>query len=291
MAIPDFQSCMLPILELLKDGSEHSLSECVELIETRFDLSDEDKTARNDSGQRTVYNRTAWACTYLKRYGLLSSPRRGNYVITEKGIDILDTSPSRLTKRMFSGNPDDPPDSEPDYPARPPDEVMGVLANELYEQLAIDILDLIYSNPPAFFEKLVIDLLLKLGYGGFDGAGQTVGKSGDGGIDGVIKQDILGLDSIYIQAKRWDRDKTVGRPEIQKFVGALAGKNANKGVFITTSKYAENAIKYAENLPNSKLVLIDGIELTRLMIKHDLGVSINRVYYIKRIDSDYFETI
>jgi restriction system protein len=282
---------MLPILKLLSDRSERSLSEFVEMIEKDFNLTDEEKATRNDSGQRTVYNRTAWACTYLKRYGLLQSPRRGFYSITDKGIGILNTSPTKITKRMLNGSQDTPPDIEPDDLVRPPDEVISELTNELNEQLADDILDLIYNNSPAFFEKLVIDLLLNMGYGGFDGSGQTLGQSGDGGVDGIIKQDILGLDSIYIQAKRWDRDKTVGRPEIQKFVGALAGKNASKGIFITTSRYAENAKKYAENLPNSKLVLIDGIELTRLMIEYDLGVSVTRSYHIKRIDSDYFESI
>jgi restriction system protein len=290
MAIPDFQSCMLPILKLLSDRNERSLSEFVEMIEKEFDLTDEEKAVRNDSGQRTIYNRTAWACTYLKRYGLLQSPKRGSYTITDKGIEILNTSPSKITKKLLIGSQDESPDIENDDLVRPPDEIISELTNELNNQLANDILDLIYVNSPAFFEKLVIDLLISMGYGGFDGSGQTVGQSGDGGIDGIIKQDVLGLDSIYIQAKRWDREKTVGRPEIQKFVGALAGQNASKGVFITTSKYAENAKRYAENLPNSKLVLIDGIELTRLMIEYDLGVSVTRAYHIKRIDSDYFES-
>jgi restriction system protein len=291
MGIPDFQSCMLPILKLLSDRNEHSLSDCVAMIEGEFNLSDKDKAVLNDSGQRTVYNRTAWACTYLKRYGLLQNPRRGHYAITDKGIDILNSSPHKITKKMLCANTEETVETETDNFIKPPDEVIGTLINELYGQLANDILDLIYNNPPAFFEKLVVDLLLKMGYGGFEGAGQITAQTGDGGIDGIIKQDILGLDTIYVQAKRWDKDKTVGRPEIQKFVGALAGKNANKGVFITTSKYADNAIIYAENLPNNKVILIDGIELTKLMIKYDLGVSVSNTYYIKRIDSDYFENV
>ena len=255
MAIPDFQTIMLPVLSLLGDRADHSLSECVEMIENKFNLTDEDKSVVNESGQRTVYNRTAWATTYLKRFGLLSSVGRGRYTITEKGLEVLSTQPTKLTKKMLTGNNNtgtthqQTVETDEDFISEhSPDETIGVLIEELNIQLADDVLDLIYANSPAFFEKLVVDLLLKMGYGGFEGAGQATGQTGDGGIDGVIKQDILGLDSIYIQAKRWDRDATVGRPEIQRFVGALAGRNANKGIFITSSKFSSTAIVHSDRL-------------------------------------------
>jgi len=284
---------MLPILKMLSDKKEHSISEYVGIIETKFNLTDKEKAARLGGGQRIVYNRVSWGVSYLKRYGLIIIPRRGYSLITEKGIELLNSSPDKITIRMLRNISENTSEAEmetEDFP-KPPDEVIGVLINDLNEQLASDILDLIYTNSPFFFEKLVIDLLLKMGYGGIESTGLTTAQTGDGGIDGVIKQDVLGLDSIYIQAKRWERDRAVGRPDIQKFVGALAGKNASKGVFITTSKYSESAVNYAENLPNNKVILIDGMELTKLMIKYDLAVSVSDTYHIKKIDSDYFENI
>jgi len=166
---------------------------------------------------------------------------------------------------------------------------MGSLAKQLDLQLAEDILDTIYSNTSTFFENLVVDLLLKMGYGGIEGKGIVTRKSGDGGIDGIITQDELGLESIYIQAKRWDRSIAVSRPEIQKFAGALLGEGAVKGVFISTASFSKGAIEYAKVVPNAKIILIDGIKLAKLMIKHDLGVSTSNVIHIKKIDSDYFE--
>jgi restriction system protein len=172
---------------------------------------------------------------------------------------------------------------------RTPEEIMGVLSEQLNLQLAKDILDEITGNTSDFFESLVVDLLLKMGYGGLEGSGEVTKKTGDGGIDGIIKQDELGLDSIYIQAKKWDKDSTVSRPELQKFAGALLGEGATKGVFITTAGFSKSAIDYAKSVPNTKIILIDGLTLAKFMIKHDLSVSTSNTIRIKKIDSDYFE--
>jgi restriction system protein len=296
MAIPDFQTIMLPILRMLGDRNEHALSDCVARIEEEYKLTDEDKATLNESGQRTIYNRTAWACTYLKRFGLLQAPRRGYYAITSKGEDVLGLPLKKITKKMLTENDfsedtakNVESENEAIFSQNPPNEIIGTLINEINEQLANDILELIYKNPSTFFEKLVVDLLLKMGYGGFDNSGQVTGQTRDGGIDGIVKQDILGLDSIYVQAKCWDKEKAVDRPEVHKFVGALAGANASKGVFITTSYFSSGALKYVEKISTAKVILINGAELAMLMIKYNLGVSIGDTYYIKRIDSDYFE--
>jgi len=170
-----------------------------------------------------------------------------------------------------------------------PEEIMGALAAQLVVQLADELLDAICGNSPTFFEILVVDLLLKMGYGGLEGSADVTKRTGDGGIDGIIKQDELGLDLIYIQAKRWDRNASVSRPEIQKFAGALLGVGATKGVFITTANFAKPALEYAKSVPNAKIILIDGFMLARLMIKHDLGVGTSNTILIKKIDSDYFD--
>lgn len=304
MGIPTFQEAMLPILKLTADGKTHSVKECVEYVEQEFNLTVGEKQERIPSGkQRTIYNRVTWAITHIKKAGLLESyKKRGSYGITEEGIRLLKESPAEINVKRLRGYasyrdfvrteeqatdillPQTLEDAD-----KTPEEIMGTLTIQLDLQLAEELQDAICHNSPTFFETLVVDLLLKMGYGGLEGSGKVTKKTGDGGIDGVIKQDELGLDLIYVQAKRWDKNSTVSRPDIQKFAGALLGEGATKGVFITTASFAKPAVDYAKSVPNAKIILIDGLTLTKLMIKHDLGVGTSNIIRIKKIDSDYFE--
>jgi restriction system protein len=304
MGIPTYQEVMLPILKLMADGQTHSVKECVEFLEQEFNLTDEEKQERVPSGkQRTIYNRVTWAITHIKKAGLLESrEKRGNYGITDEGRKLLSENPVEINiKRLrdyasyrdFVHNEEQATDNQLPQTLedtdKTPEEIMGTLAAQLDLQLADELLEAICHNTPTFFEALVVDLLLKMGYGGLEGSGEVTKKTGDGGIDGVIKQDELGLDLIYVQAKRWDKDSTVSRPDIQKFAGALLGEGATKGVFITTANFAKPAADYAKSVPNAKIILIDGLTLAKLMIKHDLGVGTSNIIHIKKIDSDYFE--
>lgn len=305
MSMPTFQEVMLPILKKYLDEQTHSVKECVAYMEQEFDLSDEERQARLPSGkQRTIYNRVMWAITHMKKAGLLESRgKRGCYSITETGKKLLSENPSEINVKVLRGyasyldfihteSKGENSTSEQtilDDSDKTPEEIIGALSEQLTLQLANDILDEICNNSPDFFEDLVVDLLLKMGYGGLEGSGEVTKRTGDGGVDGIIKQDELGLDMIYIQAKRWEKDSTVSRPEIQKFAGALLGEGATKGVFITTASFSKSAVDYASSVPNAKIILIDGLTLARFMIKHDLGVSTNNTILIKKIDSDYFE--
>ena len=304
MAIPTFQDVMLPVLKLAANGQSQSVKMTVEQIEQDFRLTDDERQHRIPSGkQRTIYNRVQWAITHLKKAGLLEShEKRGKYGITESGLELLSNNPQEInvallrryaTYRDFVNletqstvTASSPTLEDAD---KTPEEIMGVLSEQLNLQLAKDILNEICNNTPNYFEDLVVDLLLKMGYGGLEGSGEVTKRAGDGGIDGIIKQDELGLDMIYIQAKKWDKDSTISRPEIQKFAGALLGEGATKGVFITTASFSKTAMEYAKSVPNSRIILIDGLTLARFMIKHDLGVSTSNTIRIKKIDSDYFE--
>jgi restriction system protein len=303
MAIPTYQEVMLPILKFAADGATRTVKECIEHIEQAFRLSEEDKQERIPSGkQRTVYNRVTWAITHTKKAGLLESrEKRGTFGITEEGKKLLSNNPQEINVRLlrsyssyrdFVGAEEqatDQPLTTLEDTDKTPEEIMGVLSEQLNLQLANDILDEIGKNTPDFFESLVVDLLLKMGYGGLEGSGEVTKKTGDGGIDGIIKQDELGLDMIYVQAKKWDKGSVISRPEIQKFAGALLGEGATKGVFITTAVFSKSAIDYAKSVPNTKIILIDGLTLAKFMIKHDLGVSTSHTIRIKKIDSDYYE--
>lgn len=304
MAIPTFQDVMLPIMKFAENVESRSIKETIKHIEQLFNLTDEEKQERLPSGkQRTIYNRVTWAITHMKKAGLLDShDKRGIFGISESGKKVLSGNPQRVDMKLLRGYSSyrefigrDEELAETNLPEaienadKTPEEIMGSLAEQLNLQLADDLLESICNNSPTFFETLVIDLLLKMGYGGFEGAGEVTKKSGDGGIDGVIKQDELGLDMIYVQAKRWDRSTSVSRPELQKFAGALLGAGATKGVFITTATFAKPAVEYAASVPNAKIILIDGTTLAKLMIKHDLGVGTSNTIRIKKIDSDYFE--
>lgn len=300
MAIPDFQSIFMPLLKACVDGREHTAQELLPLLTRQFQLTDGELAVKLASGKVGMFeNRVGWAKFHLKQAGLLENVRRGVFRITTRGLNVLNENPQSLDMRYLKRFPEyeaftaSKPKDEikliESITANPetPDELIAGGYKQLREALAIELLERIKSISPSRFEELVVELLLKMGYGGTqEDAGRVVGKSGDGGIDGIINEDRLGLDVIYIQAKRWEAD--VGRPEIQKFVGALAGNKANKGVFITSSGFSKGAAEYASQV-NHRVVLIDGPMLAELMMDHDLGVSTKDVYTVKRLDTDYFE--
>lgn len=301
MAIPDYQTCMLPFLRFLEDGAEHTLRDAEEHLAGHFGLTPNERAELLPSGQQGIFrNRIGWARTYLKKAGLLESPRRGVFKITGQGIESLASNPARIDVKYLEqfpefiefrtlskpGNVAATPDGQPE-PQTTPEEAIELAHQGIREQLVSELLNRILSCSPTFFEQLVVELLVKMGYGGSRrDAGERVGQSGDGGIDGIIKEDRLGLDTIFIQAKRWQG--SVGRPEIQKFVGALQGQRAKKGVFITTSTYTAEAADYATRI-DTKVVLVDGQRLAELMIDFDVGVVPAATYIVKRIDLDYFE--
>ena len=301
MAIPDYQTCMLPFLRHLADGQEHSLRDAEEALAAHFRLSAAERAELLPSGQQGVFkNRIGWARTYLKKAALLASPKRAVFQITDRGLKTLSTEPVKLDVKYLEQFPEFVQFREVSKPgnasnnvveAAPatntPEEAIERAHQGLREQLMAELLNRILGCSPTFFEQLVVELLVKMGYGGSRrDAGERIGQSGDGGIDGIIKEDRLGLDTIFIQAKRWQG--SVGRPEIQKFVGALQGQRAKKGVFITTSSYTADAADYATRI-DTKVVLIDGQQLAGLMIDFDVGVASAASYVVKRIDSDYFE--
>ena len=299
MPIPDFQSIMLPLLKFAGDGQEHSLRETIEALANEFNLTEEERSELLPSGQQAIFdNRVGWARTYLKEARMLEKTRRGYYRITERGQETLRQNPSDINKAFLMQFPEfveflkrtrigsDEAEDERGNETQTPEEAIETAYQKLRQELAIEILQMIKDRPPAFFERLVIDLLVKMGYGGTrKDAGEAIGRSGDGGIDGIIKADRLGLDVVYVQAKRWE--SVVGRPEIQKFAGALQGQRARKGIFITTSNFSQEARDYADRI-DSKIVLIDGDRLAQLMIDHNVGVASMASYELKRIDSDYF---
>lgn len=299
MAIPDFQSVMLPLLKFSSDQAEHSLQDAVEFLADQFGLTLEERQELLPSGKQARFdNRVAWARSYFKQAGLVENTRRGFFKISQRGLELLKTNPEKINKKTLEQYPEflefqnvrrevqevevliDEPEKQT------PEEQLENAHKTLFDGLASEIILLVKSCSPAFFERLVVELLLAMGYGGSRAdAGRAIGQSGDGGIDGIIDEDKLGLDSIYIQAKRWEG--TVGRPEIQKFVGALKGNRAHKGVFITTSDFTKEAKDYVKNISN-KVVLINGLTLAKLMIENNVGVSIAATYQVKKIDSDYF---
>lgn len=294
MAIPDFQSIMLPLLEFLGDRQEKSNQEINDALAEVFQLTEEEINQLLPSGNQKIFaNRVAWAKAYLKRASLITSPRRGYALITDRGLTVLTENPEKLKQfpeyLAFSSLIKDGQNAiniGTNSRGTTPEETLELSFQNINETLSKELIIKIKECPPAFFEKLVIDLLLAMGYGGSrQEAGRVVGKSGDGGIDGVINEDKLGLDSIYVQAKRWEG--SVSRPTIQQFAGALAGKKAKKGIFITTSSYTKEAQEYVSTI-DSRIILIDGEYLAKLMIDHDIGVTKIRSYDLKRIDSDYF---
>lgn len=298
--IPDYQKIMLPLLRRLEDGAEHSMRELINALAVEFGLTEEERKQLLPSGVQPVFdNRVGWARTYLLKAGLLESPRRGIVKITERGRQVLAQKPEKidnnflyqfedirpfLSKNRDNVKADDPP--ELSMNATPVESIEREY-RRLREELAEELLQLVKKSSPRFFEHLVVQLLVAMGYGGsHQEAAKAIGQTRDEGIDGVINEDRLGLDVVYIQAKRWDT--CVGRPEIQKFVGALQGKRAKKGIFITTSTFSKEAREYASTI-DIKVVLIDGRELVDLMIDYDVGVVTQTTYRLKKIDYDFFE--
>lgn len=308
MAIPDYQTIMLPLLRLAADGVEHKFRDAVEQLAAEFTLTPDERSELLPSGTAPIFdNRVGWARTYLKQAGLLNSPKRGFFRITEAGTALLSKNPQRIDVELLDQYPEfrafrtrrrensadqtlqqaPLPNEQELPPDLTPEDQLASAYRRLRKDLEFDLLEQVKASSPAFFEQLVIDLLVAMGYGGSrQDAGRAIGKSGDGGIDGIIKEDKLGLDVIYVQAKRWEG--TVGRPDIQKFAGALQGHRASKGVFITTSSYTREALEYV-NLINTKIILISGEELARMMVDHNVGVSTVGMYELKKIDADYFE--
>lgn len=304
MPIPDYQKIMLPVLTLASDGAEHKISDSIEYLAQHFGISDKERAELLPSGTQTVFNnRCGWARSYLKQAGLLTSSKRGFFEITQRGLDLLRSKPTYIDAAILEQYPEflafkkrkstkgdinaEPQSNLSAQSALTPEDSLASAYRQLRAEIESEILSLIKDGSPSFFEKLVVDLLVKMGYGGNrQDAGKALGKSGDGGIDGIINEDKLGLDVIYLQAKRWEG--TVGRPEIQKFAGALQGQRAKKGVFITTSDFSKEARDYA-SLIDTRIILINGEMLARLMTDHNVGVSTAGIYELKKIDSDYFE--
>lgn len=302
MTIPDFQTIMLPLLKFAADGREHSIHEAHDKLAQYFGLTSEEINDLLPSGQQaTFYNRVGWARTYLKKSGLLITPRRAYFQITDRGRAVLAENPIRIDMDYLEQFPEyqtfkvtgnkqkfikKPTEEESIIYERTPEEALDAAYLEIRANLAQELLFQVQNSSPKFFEKLVVELLVAMGYGGSRrDAARAVGQSGDEGIDGIIDEDRLGLDTIYIQAKKWQ--DTVSRPEIQKFVGALQGKRAKKGIFIAASDFSQSAHEYVSMI-DTKVVLIDGTKLANFMIDYNIGVTMLSRYDIKRLDSDYF---
>jgi restriction system protein len=301
MPIPDYQSLMLPVLDVASKG-ETSVPLAEAEISARLGLTDEERGQMLPSGkQRVLHNRIHWAKFYLAKAGLLESPKRGRFIITAAGQQVLAKPPINLdTKHLltipafrdFYRSGEDAEAvatvAEVEPPSATPEEVVEAAYKAVHDALRADLLDRILQNSPSFFEEVIVELLVAMGYGGSHrNASEQLGKSGDGGVDGVINEDVLGLDRVYIQAKRYAPGSSVGRPEIQAFTGSLVGLGASKGVFVTTSTFSSQAVEFASRIPQ-RVILIDGKRLTELMIEHGVGVRSSRVLEFKRLDEDFF---
>lgn len=300
MPIPSYEDLMLPALRQLADGETRSVANLRERIASHLGLTDDEMAEVFEQSGRPVFpHRLYWAKQYLERAGAVESPGRGFVRITERGQQLVEENSPRIDRRFLLRFPEfqswlKGSDTEQSTPAEvelavqpdgSPHETMETAHREMRKAVESEILDAIKSASPQFLERVVVDLLVKLGYGGAGDSGKHLGRSGDGGVDGVIWEDKLGLDLIYVRAKRWQN--TVGRPEIQAFSGSLDGFRARKGVFITTSTFTREARDYVSSI-EKKIVLIDGHELARLLFDTGLGVSTEITYPVKRIDSDYF---
>jgi len=304
MPIPDYQSIMLPLLQLASDKKEHRVRDATTQLAKKFQMTDEELAALQPSGTDYVFrNRFRWAVLHMKQAGLIQSIQRGWFQITRAGIDLLAENPQKidqtilkryqqLTESKNTKQSEDPvsvAEADPKVIDDTPDELIETAYREIRESVQSELLEKIIAGTPAAFERLAIKLLTAMGYGGsFADASSVLGRSHDGGIDGVINVDKLGLDRIYIQAKRW-KSASVRSEDVRGFVGALSGKNAQKGVFITTAKFSPDAEKYVNNLNEKKVVLIDGKRLAELMFEYDLGVSAVDTYVVKRVDVDFFD--
>jgi restriction system protein len=307
MAIPDYETLMLPLLKIAGDGQEHRISDIVDQLARDFKLTEEERQQLLPSGKQTTFaNRVHWAKTYLSQAGLLEPTKRAHFRITDRGRKVLAESPLRIDNEYLSqfaefiqfrersrvpGKLVSPQGAE--IPVTPvqtqtPDELLRSTVKQIETVLGKELLDRILVAPPAFFERLIVKLLLAMGYGGSqENSGRIVGQSGDGGIDGVIDQDALGLDRVYVQAKRYATESAVSEPEIRAFSGSLGAAKANKGVFVTTSYFTQPARSFAERHP-FRIVLIGGEQLATLMIRHNVGVRIDETLYLKKVDEDFF---
>ena len=306
--IPEFEQFLFPFLKVLEDGKIRTKKEMDDILATHFNLSDDDRIERTRNGSQTkLYDRVQWSGTYTRMAGLSSSPGRGQYQITEEGRKLLKTDVNFISRSFLIDNypsfkefaqrhnTTSSSKVEPNkncsnqyQPHTSPSDIIDDAFSEIQMGLIEELLNVIKRQTPQFFERLVVELLVKMGYGGsFEESASVTQYVKDEGIDGIIKEDKLGLDKIYVQAKLWDKT-TIGRPEINKFVGALVGHGANKGVFITTATFTNDALNF-KPMGSVKIVLIDGIQLCKYMIEHNLGVSVRQTYEIKKIDTDYFE--
>jgi restriction system protein len=302
LPIPDYETLMLPFLDVLSDGTVRHVREVRKLLGEKFRLTDQELAERLPSGQDGVFsNRVGWARTYLKKAGLIEPVLRGQYRITSRGTELLKSKPPKINGVVLRQYPEfldfiNPKGSGPSpataeepkqLETNTPQEVLGSAYQQIRRELADELLQTVRTATPGFFEQLVVDLLVAMGYGGSrKDAGQAVGRTGDDGIDGIIKEDRLGLDTVYIQAKRWGN--VVGRPEVQAFAGSLEGHRARKGVFITTSQFTKDAREYVTRI-EKRIVLVDGEQLAQLMMDFGVGVTEVDTYEVKKLDRDYFE--
>ena len=299
MSVPTYQEFLLPLLQLANDQEEHLLNETIDYLAKQFNLSEENKQELLPSGRQTKFsNRVGWAITYLKKAKLLESGKRGTFSISVRGVDVLKTKPKTIDRKFLERFPEFvefqniKQDSDPievllvTEVDQTPQEIFDNNYQKIIKEVQESLLEQIKSCSPKFFENLVVDLLLSMGYGGSrKDAGEAVGKSSDGGIDGIIKEDKLGLDCIYIQAKRWEA--SVGRPTIQAFAGSLEGMKARKGVLITTSQFTKEAREYVKII-EKRIILIDGEQLSELMLENNVGVNEIQTYTLKKVNFDYF---
>jgi restriction system protein len=304
MPVPDFQSLMLPVLRAAAEG-QIAAKDLRDRVASEVGLSETDLAEMIPSGRQTTFvNRTAWAYVFLQRAGLLERVGRGVYRITDEGRRALEERPERIDMRFLERYPSyvewrhrsasggaTPGEAGMDITtgvAQTPEEQMDASYKSLNAALEADLVDRVRELSPAFFESLIIELLIAMGYGGGRAEmGQAIGRAGDGGVDGIIKEDALGLDIVYVQAKRYGAQNTVGRGEVQSFAGSLDGVGATKGIFVTTSAFSQGAREFAQRIAK-RIVLVDGSELARLMIRHDVGVRTRATYNLKKVDEDYF---
>lgn len=317
MSIPKYDEMYRELLEALSDDESHKISEIRDILATRFSVSDEERKDLLPSGKQPIFNnRVNWTASYLKQAGLIKNSSRGVYHITETGKSILAAHVPQIdndfllkfdsfkdfisrTTPVVSDCDTTISDVKNNYPlvvqkgavsSESPQDILDDAYHKIKVTLIDDILSEIMKQSSVFFEHLVVYLLTQMGYGGsLQSAGTVTRSTGDEGIDGIIREDKLGFNRIYIQAKRWDRNSTVGRPELQKFVGALVGQGATKGLFITTAQFTKEAVEYAKKQHATKIILIDGTALAELMIEYNVGVSVETTYFIKKIDSDFFD--
>lgn len=299
MAVPKFFEFFEGFLHILEDSELHTAKEVRQMLSSHMRLSENDYAEMLPSGKQSKFDyRVMWARTYLDKAGLIETPSRGKYRITEAGkkalmsgeeINLKYLERSEKFKEFHKTMTPSVSSLDDEEKNESPMEILDATYQQITATLASQLMDEVMKLSSSEFEKLVVTLLLHMGYGnGITEAGMVTQQSNDGGIDGIIKEDQLGFSNIYIQAKQWTTDQTVGKPEIQKFVGALQGQQAQKGLFITTAKFSSGALQYADNLLGTKVVLVDGLTLTRLMIKHNVGVSVEHIYEVKKVDSDFF---